>query len=144
LLDIGKMVNTPAAVLIPRIVELRKRELEQTIVPIIGKKLAIHDVYMNEIGMTTDPKDSVQLDELWLTAYGFQVLLSLQLGLTTDLEGLHRIKVVMQRLGLNLRTEFIKNPMVSQRAKMSDAMYSLLMKRARTKRKRTRKKTLKH
>ena len=140
LLDIGKMVDTPASVLIPRIVELRKRELEQTIVPINGKRLVIHDVYMNEIGVTTDPKDPVQLEELWLTAYGFQVLLSLELGLRTDLQGLHKIKVVMERLGLNLRTEYVTLPLASQRAKMSDAMYSVLMKRARAKRKRVKRK----
>ena len=132
-LDIEKMVETPAAVLIPKIVELRKKEFENTVIPIIGKKLAIYDVYMNEIGMTTDPRNSVHLDDLWMTAYGSQVLLILGLGLRTDLDGLRKIDVVMERIGLNLATKIVTKPIVNPKSQMSSTMRSLLMKRAMSK-----------
>jgi len=140
-LDIGKMVDTPAAVLIPKIVELRKKEIENTVIPIIGKKLAIYDVYMNEVGITTDPKNSVHLDDLWMTAYGSQVLLLLGLGLRTDLDGLRKIEVVMERLGLNLATKVVTEPIVNPKLQMSDLMHALLMKRAMSKSKRPKRKS---
>lgn len=130
LLDIGKMVETPAAVLIPRIVELRKKEIENLIVPIVGKKLTVFDVYMNEMGITTDPKNSVYLDDLWKTAYGFQILLSLEFGLRTDLDGLHKIEIVMERIGLNLKTKLVNEPIVNDKSKMSSAMNSILTLRS--------------
>lgn len=138
-LDIGKMLETPAAVLIPTIVELRKKEIENTVIPIIGKKLAIYDVYMNEVGMTTDPINSVHLDDLWMTAYGSQVLLLLGLGLRTDLDGLRKIEVVMERLGLNLATKSSTEPIANPRSQMSVTMYSLLLKRAMSRPKKSRK-----
>ncbi len=139
-LDIGKMLETPAAVLIPKIVELRKKEIENTVIPIIGKKFAIYDVYMNEIGMTTDPVNSVHLKDLWMTAYGSQVLLLLGLGLRTDLDGLRKIEVVMERLGLSLTTKIVTEPLVNPKSHMSNTMYSLLMKRAMNNPKKSRKK----
>ncbi|MHA1927597.1 MAG: hypothetical protein ACTSV2_03345 [Candidatus Thorarchaeota archaeon] len=138
-LDIGKMLETPAAVLIPRIVELRKKEIENTVIPIIGKKLAIYDVYMNEVGLTTDPIDSVHLDDLWMTAYGSQVLLLLGFGLRTDLDGLRKIEVVMERLGLKLKTKIVTESFVNPKPQMSNTMFALLMKRALNKPKKSRK-----
>ena len=139
-LDIGKMLETPSAVLIPRIVELRKKEIENTVIPIIGKKLAIYDVFMNEMGMITDPKNSVHLDDLWMTANGFQVLILLGFGLRTDLDGLRKIEVVMERIGMNLTTENVTEPIVNPKSQMSDAMHSLLIRRALGKSKKSRKK----
>lgn len=129
-LDIGKMLDTPSAVLIPRIIELRKKEIENTVIPIIGKKLAIYDVFMNEIGLITEPKNSVQLDDLWMTANGFQVLLLLGLGSRTDLEGLRKIEVVMERIGMSVTTKNVNEPILNPKSRMSDAMHSLLIKRA--------------
>jgi len=129
LLDIEKMLNTPAAVLIPRIIELRKKEIENTVVQLIGKKLTVYDIFMNEVGITTDPMDAIHLEDLFLTAYGFQVLCLLDLGSRTNLEGLRKIEIVMDRLGMNLTVKNMKDSIVNPRSKMSDAMYSLLMKR---------------
>jgi len=136
LLDIEKMLNTPAAVLIPRIVELRKKEIERSIVPIVGKKLIVYDVFMKEVGVTTDPIDAVHLKDLYLTAYGFQVLTLLDIGMKTDLNGLDKIQIVMERLGMKLNTQISDRPINNQLPKMSNAMYSLLMKRLSRKTKR--------
>jgi len=130
LLDIGKMVETPAAVLIPRIIELRKKEIDNLVVPIVGKKLTIFDVYMNEVGVTTDPKNSVHLDDLWKTAYGFQILLSLNFRQRTDLDGLRKIEIIMERIGLNLKTKVTNEPIFNQISKMSNAMHSILTMRS--------------
>lgn len=133
LLDIEKMLNTPAAVLIPRIIELRREEIERTVVPIVGKKLTIYDVFMREVGVTTDPMDAVHLEYLYLTAYGFQVLTLLDIGMRTDLNGLNKIEIVMERLGMKLNTKVVENPITSHQSKMSDAMFALLLKRFRKK-----------
>jgi len=133
LLDIEKMLNTPAAVLIPRIIELRRKEIERIIVPIVGKKLIIYDVFMKEVGVTTDPIDAVHLEDLYLTAYGFQVLTLLDLGMKTDLNGLDKIEIVMERLGMKLHTQNLDRQIFNPHSKMSDAMHSLLMKRLKKK-----------
>ncbi|MGY5879978.1 MAG: hypothetical protein RTV31_06985 [Candidatus Thorarchaeota archaeon] len=140
LLDIGKMLETPAAVLIPRIIELRKKEIENLIVPIVGKKLAVFDVYMNEVGVTTDPINAVHLDDLWKTGYGFQILLSLGFGLRTDVDGLRKIEIVMDRLGLTLKTKYVNEPIVNPNSNMSDAMHTILSMRFMGKSKKSRKK----
>ncbi len=89
---------------------------------------------------TTDPKNSVHLEDLWMTAYGSQVLLLLGLGLRTDLDGLRKIEVVMERLGLSLTTKIVTEPLVNPKSHMSNTMYSLLMKRAMNNPKKSRKK----
>ncbi|MFW9959292.1 MAG: leucine-rich repeat domain-containing protein [Candidatus Odinarchaeota archaeon] len=43
--------------------------------------------------------DKVDLRELWLTAYGYEVLTALGMRVTTDLEGLQRIKAALAELG---------------------------------------------
>ena len=130
LLDIEKMLDTPAAVLIPRIVELRRKEIENIVVPLVGKKLTVYDVYMNEVGITTESVDSIHLQDLWMTAYGFQVLQLLDLGLKTNIDGLSKIEIVMDRLGMKLKVRNVYGPIDNPTSKMSGAMYSLLMKRA--------------
>jgi hypothetical protein len=138
LLDIEKMLETPATVLIPRIIELRKKEIENLSVPIVGKKLVVYDVFMDELGMTTDPIDAVHLEDLWMTAYGFQVLLTLELGTRTDLEGLRKIEIVMNRLGLNLNIVNIPKQITNPKSIMSEAMRHLLMQRIHRKPNRSR------
>jgi len=144
LLDIEKMLNTPAAALIPRIIELRKNEIKNLVVPMIGKKLVVYDVFMNEVGITTDPLYSVHLRDLWMTAYGFQVLQLLDLGFRTNLEGLRKIEIIMNKIGLELNIENVDRPIDNSRSKMSDAMYVLLMKRAKRKSKKSRSKRYKN
>ncbi|MCK4568150.1 MAG: hypothetical protein KAU48_12665, partial [Candidatus Thorarchaeota archaeon] len=85
-------------------------------------------------------KNSVLLDDLWMTVYGSQALLLLGLGLRTDLDGLRKIEVVMERLGLNLITKIVTEPFVNPKSQMSNTMYALLMKRVSNKRKKSRKK----
>lgn len=128
LLDIEKMLNTPAAALIPKIIELRKKEIETTVVPLVGKKLTIYDIFMNEIGVTTDPKDAVHLEDLYMTAYGFQVLCLLNMGRRTDLDGLRKIEMILNQLGMKLTVKNVIRPINNPKSVMSDAMYSLLMK----------------
>jgi hypothetical protein len=130
LLDIAKMVGTPAAALIPKIIELRRKEIEETIVPINGKELVVYDVYMKEIGRTTIPEESVYLEPLWFTAYGFQTLTALGLGLRTTLDGLEMIKRTMSKLGVNFTVGKDAQSPSSSNNRMSDAMRAVLLKRA--------------
>jgi hypothetical protein len=75
-----------------------------------------------------------------MTANGFQVLLLLGFGLRTDLEGLRKIEVVMERIGMNVTTKNVTKPIVNPKSQMSDAMHSLLIRRALGKSKKSRKK----
>ncbi|TFG34788.1 hypothetical protein EU527_01670 [Candidatus Thorarchaeota archaeon] len=130
LLDIGKMVGTPADVLIPRIIELRKDEMENTIVPVIGKEIIIYDVFMNEIHTITEPNDAVVLDSLWFTAYGCQVLTSLGLGLRADIDALEKIRNVMEKMEVTLKVGKGKYSVGKNHSNMSEAMKTFILKRA--------------
>jgi len=84
-LDIEKMRMTSASKLIPLIVEQRKRELENSTILVKGSK--------------------VFLRPLWLTHYGFKIMLAIGMGLTTDLEGLERLRKSFDELDLELATQ---------------------------------------
>jgi hypothetical protein len=130
LLDVAKMVGTPAAALIPKIIELRKQEIEETIVTINGKELVLYDVYMKEVGQTTLPEESVYLEPLWFTAYGFQILTALGLGLRTTLQGLEKIQQTMSKLGVKVKVTTDGQSSGYAKSRMSDAMREILLKRS--------------
>ena len=65
-----------------------------------------------------DPEEMYDLSDLWLTAYGYEVLSALDMRLTTDLEGLKQIESALAELGFNLKTG--KTSVLG--AKMSDEM----------------------
>ena len=130
LLDIEKMANTPADFLVPKIVELRRNEIEQLIIPIIGREIEVYNIFMEKIGVVSEPAESVLLEDLWLTAYGCQILTALGLGLKTDLMGLRKIEVVMKKMGFTLKARKSIQSIQNCHANMSSAMKTLLLKRA--------------
>ncbi|TFG33774.1 hypothetical protein EU527_06805 [Candidatus Thorarchaeota archaeon] len=101
-LDIEKMKNTRASKLIPHIVELRKRELENTTLQIKGSK--------------------VFLKPLWFTHYGLTILKATGKGLTTDLEGLQLLKSSFSELNLNLKTKDVQDVYQSYNGNGSSSM----------------------
>ena len=84
-LDIERMRETSASKLIPLIAEQRKHELENSIILVKGSK--------------------VFLKPLWLTHYGFKILSATGMGLTTDLEGLDRLRKYFEEIDLELSTQ---------------------------------------
>lgn len=84
-LDIEKMRKTSASKLIPLIVEQRKHELENSTILVKGS--------------------TVFLRPLWLTHYGFNILLATGMGLKTDLEGLASLRESFDELDLELTTQ---------------------------------------
>ncbi len=87
-LDIENMKKTRASKLIPVIIELRKREIESTVVQIKGSRIFLRP--------------------LWLTHYGFTILHAMGMGLTTDSEGLERIERSFSKLDLTLKLKKVK------------------------------------
>lgn len=84
-LDIDAMKATRASKLIPKIIEARKREMENAVVP---------------------TKGSVALmNSLWLTHYGFKILQALDVGIQHYGDGLHRMRESLVDLGFDLKTE---------------------------------------
>jgi hypothetical protein len=77
--------------------------------------------------------DAIHLEDLYLTAYGFQVLSLLDLGSRTNLDGLRKIEIIMNRLGMKVTVKSVEGPIDNPQPIMSNAMYSLLMKRAHRK-----------
>ena len=84
-LDTAAMKTTRASKLIPKIVEARKREMENTVI---------------------QTKGSVALmNSLWLTHYGFKILQALDVGIQHYGDGLHRMRESLGDLGFDLKTE---------------------------------------
>jgi hypothetical protein len=81
-LDVERLSKTPAASLVSKILESRKNELRNII-------LQISD-------------DIVRLDNLWLTAYGFQMLSSSEFGLQCKYTDFLEIKSSIESIGVEL------------------------------------------
>lgn len=74
-------------------------EIAQRIHQIIElRKLEIQRVQVEE------KEDMVDLRELWLTAYGYEICSALGLQLTTDFEGFEQVKNAASELGFDLKT----------------------------------------
>jgi hypothetical protein len=84
-LDTEAMKTTKASKLIPKIIEARNREMENTVVP---------------------TKGSVALmNSLWMTHYGFKILQALDVGTQHYGDGLHQMRESLDDLGFDLKTE---------------------------------------
>ncbi len=66
------------------IIELRNYEVEQVVIPVNGNE--------------------VDLRELWLTSYGYNILSALNMRLDTDLTGLMQIRSAFAEMGFQLKT----------------------------------------
>lgn len=76
---------TEIAKRIPDILRMRKDEMEKVVIKRKG--------------------NTVDLSELWLTAYGYEVLRSMNMKRSTDSVGLKKVKTSLSELGFDLRIE---------------------------------------
>ncbi len=102
LLDVEAMKNTSASKLIPLIVEKRKEEIENLILPLKGSK--------------------VDLRPLWLTHYGFNILSAADFRFTTDLNGLRMLQKNFSSLDMKLTTENVTQIDESYKSRYSESM----------------------
>ena len=134
LLDTDKMNGTPAAVLIPRIHELRVKEMHNISIPVLGKELIIYDLFMNEIGTEIIPErgDSVLLRDLWFTALGYEILSKLEFGLHTTMKGLEGIQSEFKKSSIKHHLRRVKEESVATPSNVSGAMVSLILSKVKS------------
>jgi len=101
-LDIDKMRKTRASKLIPKIVERRRNEVENVVIPSKGSK--------------------VFLESLWMTHYGMQILQATNMDLVTNLESFNSIKRSFDELDMNIKTEDVGATQLSDTIKISRGM----------------------
>ncbi|MHA2116552.1 MAG: hypothetical protein ACXABM_13725 [Candidatus Thorarchaeota archaeon] len=132
LLDIDKMDGTPAAVLIPKIVEMRQKEMEKISIPVLGTELIIYDVQMKEIGteIIPAPGNSVLLRELWLTAIGYEILSKFRFGMRTSVKDFSRVQLEFKNAGIKYQLRRVSDDTILTSPKVSEAMTSLILSRA--------------
>ena len=87
-LEVERMKNTRASKLIPQIIELRKEEINNITLQIKGSRIFLRP--------------------LWLTHYGLTILKAMGMGLTTNSEGLAKIKSSFEELDLSIQTKEVK------------------------------------
>ena len=140
LLDIDKMDGTPAAVLIPRIHELRAKEMHNISIPVLGTELIIYDIHMNEIGTEIIPGqgESVLLRELWLTSLGHEILSKFSAGFRTTLKGFERIQSEFKKSSIKYQLRRVKEESNLTPSNMSDAMASLILSQIESEQKKER------
>lgn len=135
LLDIDKMDGTPAAVLIPRIHELRAKEMHNISIPVLGTELIIYDIHMNEIGIEIIPGrgESVLLKELWLTALGHEILSKSNSGPRATLKGFERIQSEFKKSSIKYQLRRVKEGSSLTPSNVSEAMVSLILSQIESK-----------
>ena len=129
-LDTEKMKDTPAEALIPRITELRKREIGRVQIPVLGSEVVIYNLDMEEVAtqLLPDRGKPVLLEPLWLTAVGRELLSSLGMGLRTDMKGLQKIQRALRKAGVKLSPTRVSKPPGQYPTGMSEAMRRMLLK----------------
>ena len=134
LLDVDKMDGTPAAVLIPRIHDLRTKEMYNIPIPVLGLEIIIYDLFMNEIGTDIIPErgDSVLLRNLWLTSVGNEILSKLGFGIRTTMKGLERIRREFKKSNIKHHLRRVKEESIVSPSNMSDAMVSLILSKVKS------------
>ncbi|MGY5863467.1 MAG: hypothetical protein RTV41_02625 [Candidatus Thorarchaeota archaeon] len=117
-LDVERLVHTKGVILIPHILERKKREIEDA------------RVYICET--------QVDLRDLWKTSIGFDILTALEMRLETDIYGLERMKQSLEGIGMKVsivsisKKEFKDGMAEKQRTvKMSDEMQSFVYAHAK-------------
>jgi len=90
-----------------RIIELRKQEIDNLILPVKG--------------------DRVNLRSLWITAYGHMVLSSLEMGLSTSLSGLEQVTHAFDRMGFTLKIAEKGNASVKMSGKLKKAIWWIVV-----------------
>jgi hypothetical protein len=125
-----KMKGTPAEALVPHIVELRRKELSNLQIPVLGKEIVIYNLDMEEIAtqLIPDRGKPVLLEPLWMTALGREILSSLGMGLRTNMYGLKKVQRALRRIGV--RAQPVQRSKAPGRFKsgISDAMRILLLR----------------
>ncbi|MHA2426020.1 MAG: hypothetical protein ACXAEF_14615 [Candidatus Thorarchaeota archaeon] len=132
LLDTEKMKETPAEILIPKIEDRRKEEIESSQVHVKGRVLRYYDVFMNEIGKEVIPSEgnSVNLEDLWLTAIGYQVLTQSGVGVHTDIEGLKKIERALKKHDVSVTVDDLDFRKTKNSSLVSEALRDIVLSRA--------------
>jgi len=132
LLDTKRMKNTPAEVLIPLIEELRRKEITNTSLRVEGREYLYYDVFMQEIDRKLIPNEGqrVDLEDLWLTAYGYQILTRSKIGLETDLVGLRKIERALNKRQIPLNLEGSQKDRVQNLTRISQTMKEFILSQA--------------
>ncbi len=128
LLDTSKMKGTTAEVLLPLIEAQRTVELRRAQVRLLGRELVQYDVYMNESKSLFIPDcvNFVDLENLWMTAIGFQILSDLGFGLYTDGRGLKQVQKLIGKVSWSDQRLSFDASHISIDTKMSPAMKSII------------------
>jgi hypothetical protein len=101
-LDAELMRRTGASRIIPALVERRRQEIDELLIPRRGSR--------------------VYLRGLWTTYYGFQILSALGLGLRTDMQGLKRVEACFSDLGFELQVVDSPTSRVDYSVSASDSL----------------------
>ncbi|MHA1638214.1 MAG: hypothetical protein ACTSUB_09400 [Candidatus Thorarchaeota archaeon] len=129
LLDTKKMKGKPAEVLIPRIDQMRRNEIQNIAVCLEASEILCYDVFMKEIERKLIPKrnQSINLENLWFTAYGYEVLSKHNIGLHTDLKGLKKIEQSLKRLDAPLNLDNYDNMRTIYQVEISSPMREYIL-----------------
>jgi hypothetical protein len=122
-------IDFSADSIIPRIHELRAKEMHNISIPVLGAELIIYDLHMNEMGTEIIPGqgESVLLRELWLTTLGHETLSKFNFGLCVTLKGFERIQSDFKKSRIKYQFRRVKEESNLKPSNVSKAMASLIL-----------------
>ncbi|MDF1538793.1 MAG: hypothetical protein P1Q69_07815, partial [Candidatus Thorarchaeota archaeon] len=91
-----------------------------------------YDVFMHEIDRKLVPTKGqrVNLRDLWLTAYGYQILSRSRIGLDTDLRGLRKIERALSKRQIPLNLEASQKDKAQNPVRISETMKEFILSQA--------------
>ncbi len=107
-LSVERMKDGRASKLIPGLLEQRQKEIEETVIPIYGRKAFLYP--------------------LWMTAYGLELLPAMRMSMDTTLQGLSEIIDSLDRIGLTLNTQEVEEEPVFTTSPVSDSMRDQILR----------------
>jgi hypothetical protein len=129
LLDkIAQAIDQEGATTGLKLEELSKRHGE--IAKIAQRIIRLRKAEMHRVQVGTQD-DEFDLRELWLTAYGYEVLTALEMRFATDLEGVKRVKSALAELGLKLKTGETSKPGTRMSDELKQAILWIAQNRGR-------------
>jgi len=122
-LDRLSKIYPKLATRVPEIIKQREREMQRIKIAEIRKNMVNERSSNREIYFQNREDKKYDLRQLWLTAYGYEILKALRMRLVVDTEELEQVKDAFNELGFDLKIGRVSIPGVGMSDELKEAIW---------------------